>query len=490
MLNGHKNISITRLSPNIFLSLWIALTCGLILILIPEIILGLTPAIAVWFTFITLLFFSWIAWRQAVSIGDNPWISPLFLYIAVSLAFQTASGLLLIIHWEPITAITGWDSLGLINMLKYLPKVSWLILLGALGAYIGLLLPVRFLTVWLPRLDWEVDESRFSLRASILIPLIILSFYLAAKPGILPLGFQFIGWILGEFGKVLFIASILQILNYGKSAKRWKIVAILWPLSYIPSVLYGVRSAIVWPVIFFVWTYLAVRKRISRKIFVITLVFLFLFIAVLFPAFSVYKYARSDPQGVSISEALGKAGVTISGQDGVNIVNRFFEIIRIQTLSGFFTANYVQYYPQTTPYLKGESFSIVLSAMVPRIINSDKPNVSDYINKLSYDAGMGNEKSPVVSRTFLNAISEFYINFGPLGVFLLSILQGIYLQARFDWLIRRSRFSLGFPVYAAGFFGSAAFSHTLVLDSKNFIVWIILLWFLSHYSKNTSKVKE
>ena len=477
-------------TPNIILSIWIAFSFGLILLLKPEIILGMSPGAAVWLTFITLIIISFIAWRQAVGMGDNPWISPLFLHIAVSLALQTASGLLLVVYWKSVTAITGWNPVGLTNLLIYLPKVSWLILLGTLGAYIGLIFPVRFITIWLPKLDWPINENHFSLRAGILMFFIIAFFYIAARPGILPSSFQYLGWTFGEFGKVIFIAGIMQILLYRKSVRRWKAIVIAWVLSYIPFVLYGSRSAIVWPLVLFAWTYLAVRKRLSRKILIMTVAFLFLFVVVIFPLLTVYKYAIQDPEGFTIKEAMTKATASISGKNKTSIMPLFLEIFRIRTIPGFFIANYIQCYPEYVPYLKGESFYVVMSAMVPRIIIPNKQDVSYYINKLSYDVGMGNEKSAVVSRTYIDAISEFYINFGPIGVFFLSILHGMYLQARFDWLIRRSKFSLGFPIYAAAFFGPAAFWHTLVLDSKNFIFWIILLWFLSHRIVNTAKVEE
>ena len=487
---GHKETGFLRLAPNIGVSLWIASFCGLILMVKPEVILALPSDVAVWLTFVTLVVLSVIAWHQALGMGDNPWISPLFLHIAVILTFQTASGLLLAIHWELVTPITNWDPRGLTNLLEYLPKVSWLILIGAMGAYIGLLFPVRFLTVWLPRLNWGVGESRFCLRAGLFMPLIIISFYLCWKPGILPPSLQQVGWSLGEFGKVVFIAGIMQILSRGKSAKWWKVIVIVWVILYIPFVLFGVRSTILWPLVFFVWTYLAVKKHLSRKLLVGTVAFLFLFVVVLFPLLTVYKYARSEPKKLSIGEAFRKTTESISVKDrNSSVTALFLEIVRIQTLPGFFIANYIQYYPEVIPYLKGESFVMVMSAMIPRLIIPDKPDVWFYINKLSYDVNMGHSRSLETSSTYIDAISEFYINFGSLGVFILSILQGAYLQARFDWLIRRSKFSLGFPVYAAGFFGSSAFWHVLVLDSKNFIVWITILWLLSYRNTSASKVQ-
>ncbi len=479
-----------RLIPNSTVSIWIALGFGMILMIKPEIILEMTPDVSVWLTFFMLLVLSFTAWHQARNMGDNPWISPLFLHIAVILTFQTASGLLLVVHWELVTAIADWDPAGLYNLLEFLPKVSLLILLGVLGAYIGLLFPIRFLTVWLPKLRWTVDESQFSLRTSIFIPLIIIFFYLTAKPGILPASLQQVGYSLGQFGIVVFIAGVMQILSHRKSAKRWKTIVLVWVISFIPLVLFGSRSAILWPLVFFVWTYLAVKKHLSRKLLVAVVAFFFLFVVVLYPLLSVYKYARLDSQGIAVGEAARMAIKGTPLKERTSVIPLFLEIIRVQTLPGFFIANYIQYYPDSIPYLKGESFFMVMSAVLPRFIMPDKPDLGFYINKLSYDVGMGNPNAPVRSATFIDAISEFYINFGPLGVFFLSILQGVYFQARFDWLIRRSKFSLGFPIYAAGFIGSGAFWNFFVLDTKNFIVWITLLWFLSHGKIRASKAEE
>ncbi len=121
---------------------------------------------------------------------------------------------------------------------------------------------------------------------------------------------------------------------------------------------------------------------------------------------------------------------------------------------------------------------MTLSALIPRALYPEKPDVTKYVQHLAYQAGLYTDSTYYAERRgaiAIDAVSEFYINFGPLGVFLLAILHGMYLRMRYDWLIGRSNFDFGFPIYAVGFLSFTTFWNMFVLDIKNWVVWGLLL---------------
>ena len=70
--------------------------------------------------------------------GEIPWASPQFLYFSWILMLQYVAGFFLILY--------RLDTPTCITMRDYLAQASYLVILGAFGAFIGMRIPVRWIT--------------------------------------------------------------------------------------------------------------------------------------------------------------------------------------------------------------------------------------------------------------------------------------------------------------------------------------------------------
>ena len=193
---------------------------------------------------------------------------------------------------------------------------------------------------------------------------------------------------------------------------------------------------------------------------------------------------------MTLGEAIESATEDYYRNFGKLKLTGLIESVRALTYQATYVARYQQTTPDVNPYLRGESALIILSTVVPRVLNPGKADAGAYIQELAYKARLYTDATyyQVVQEggqrgaISIDYVSEFYINFGPWGVLLLSILQGMYLRVRYEWLIRRSRFELGFPMYAVGFVSATAFWQMFVMDIKNWLIWSSLLWLCSRRS--------
>lgn len=475
-----------RFTASTLAVLWAVLLCSLLLLFTPESFLDLSPDAAVRLTLVVLIILSVTGWQRVRKMGENPWISPVSLYIPIVLGLQTTLAFLVYKYSAYLYTTLGLGDYTIYERTKiYFPKACTLILLGAFGVFIGLNISLRFLTKYIPPLNWSIDEKNFPSRAVLVALLSAGSFYLTIRPGIVPLSMQQLLYSAGQIGVVLYIASLIQILANTKYKKLWIYVLIIYIASNVPFILFGSRSAIVFPIIFWVWAYLAVNGKINKKILIGLVSFFFLFASV-YPFITLYKSGILKNQG-TMTEIFQTAVSSVSA-DKESILVTIILIMESQVLSGSNVIHYVQQFPDSFPYLKGESFYVVLSELVPRFLYPEKRSAGEYIMRIVYDTGFGHEEYETKSSMFIDAVSEFYINFGLLGVFTLAILQGMYLQTKYDWLVRRSNFKIGFPIYAAAFISPGAFTHLFVLDTKMLAVWIPALWFVSRCTGGLKKV--
>lgn len=458
---------------------------ALLLLVFPDILVGARSAVAAWGGFICLVTLVVLGYRQSRRAGDNPWVSPMFVYMLYIFAGQYGAGLLFLTHYDLALEYTGWDPLGFADLQVGVPRAAWLILIGAFGTYAGLSLPLQGITRNLPALRWTEDKQRFPLRALFAFPLVFGAYLYSVSEKALS-DIQQTAYIMGTFGMILMVCGFVRLLRGASQPNVWKVVVGALLLGYVGvGFAFGIRSVWVYMVVFFMWSVIAVKGKAPWKMLAASSVALILFAWIVFPWLSTYKYYRLCC-AMPVSEASKLAFQEYGELNEALTAPGAIEFLRANTFPATYVSSYQRITPEPYPYLWGESALVVLSGVVPRVVNPAKQNVSEYVQQLAYQAGLYTEATYYQEgrgAIAIDYVSEFYLNFGPWGVLLLSILQGVYLRIRYDWLIRRSNFDFGFPMYAVGFLSSSALWQTFVLDVKNWFIWGILLWVVSRRAR-------
>jgi hypothetical protein len=207
------------------------------------------------------------------------------------------------------------------------------------------------------------------------------------------------------------------------------------------------------------------------------------FVAV-FPWLTIYKY-YGHPAGLdltvpervertrSVMSWLGyRAGLELALERSV------------ARLSGStFPAVFVQYYPSVYPFVKGQTFLLEASTLIPRVIWPEKPQLSAELNRYSMAVGIVREREG--TSAVFDAASEYYLNFGVLGVLILSIIHGSYLAILYRWLAG-SHYIMGASIFLILFFENTDFfgvGQLFVAHVKVIPVWLMLLYWMSSASK-------
>jgi len=455
---------------------------AVILLWLSDVITDLPPALAAWATLIGILWLTALGFTRSRAAGENPWLSPSFIHMLYVVALQYGLGILFLLYGEFLADYMNWDTRGIFELQESIPRASWLIMIGALGTYAGMYVPVGAIARRLPALAWPENQRTFPLRALLIAPLTIAAYLYSFTGGALG-EIQQTAYIIGTFGLVLMMCGFMRLLRGGAHLAAWRLVTGAVIVMFVGTLLFGgSRGVLMYVVMYYVWALIAVKGKASRGLIVVALLGIMVFSVVVFPLLSVYKFHRKGGL-VPIGEAVQR---TIEDYDSAAGEPRFagsIEMLRATTYPATYVASYERIMPDVYPYLFGESPRVVLSGLVPRLVNPDKANVLDYVRGLAYRAGLFTEQTyfeaEQLGAIMIDYISEFYINFGPWGVLLFSLVQGIYLRIRYEWLIIRSRLDLGFPVYAVSFLTASAFWQMFVLDIKNWAIWIALLWLCS-----------
>src|SRR5712691_564238 len=154
----------------------VPLVIAALLLLLPMLVTDLSEWTAAWLTVICMVTLTVLGFRQSQEAGENPWMSPAFINFLYVFSLQYGVGLLFIQYADLFVDYMDWDPLGLIDLRAGVPRSSWLIIVGALGTYAGLMISVSKITCRLPGLRWLEDARRFPFRALLLFPLIFAAY--------------------------------------------------------------------------------------------------------------------------------------------------------------------------------------------------------------------------------------------------------------------------------------------------------------------------
>jgi hypothetical protein len=141
---------------------------------------------------------------------------------------------------------------------------------------------------------------------------------------------------------------------------------------------------------------------------------------------------------------------------------------------------YARYYPNVYPFEQGTSFKVEAAALVPRILWPGKPYGSFELNR--YPARIGIVEYEGNTTALFDAMSEYYLNFGLIGMFVLSIVHGYYWQALYKWLVQCVNPLIGAVLILMMIVQNEdSYGIGLLFTSqiKTLPVWILLLYLLS-----------
>jgi hypothetical protein len=390
----------------------------------------------------------------------------------VHYAYRFGFGVLVIYYWDQ----TSWE-LPLLHARFFqqdarleLANSCHLILLASLGLTLGSLLPVARKTA--PRLWWNADYAAIRVRLLIVAPLLSAAFYLQGTLQVVGAAAGFGAYLLIVLASCCFFDSRLR-----ADRGRWLMLVLVVIACALPvGFLNGQIGFMVAPAILVLFGFLLQRGHMPVKAVTVAAVLALMFVL---PALTAYKTAAYT------------RGVT-SFRDRLQLSQSTLEILSLRAarelalertfarLAQSLPAVFYRYYPDVYPYDLGRSFAIELSTLWPRFLWPDKPAMSYELNR--YTVGVGMVKEGDETAAVFDAVSEYYVNFGLAGVFVMSIVHGYYIRwlgsqfnAHLHWAMAGAM-NIGLLLSNPEFFGivQVFVAHTRVLP-----VWLIILYVVS-----------
>ncbi|MEO7653002.1 MAG: hypothetical protein ABIZ80_21280, partial [Bryobacteraceae bacterium] len=463
------------------------IAASIALLVLPEGLSGIPIPILVWSTAIITF---WLARRGFIlsrRLGENPWLAPRSL-LMMFYFFKFGWGCLIIYYWDSFP----WEAIPSLKERFYafgvrnnLDNACHLALLGAMGLFLGLSLPVNHLIERLPALKWPVGEQQFRSRLILYTPIaLVLSIGLRF---VLPVTIQQSVIVFGAVVSAMMVIAAywLTIAKEGPERVKWIVfLSITVGISTTMGFTTGMVQEFLYPVVMVVWGYVLAKQTLPWKTLLVVGPLSFFLI---FPWLTIYKYSGAMGPTMKISDRLDVANEKFRMTDyrtGLELTfDRF--VARSSTIE---PAVYQQFYPKVYPFLMGKSFLLELTALVPRVLWPEKIGLSEELNR--YTAGVGMVREGDGTSAVFDLVSEYYINFGLIGVVLFTALQGVYETILFYWLTVRTNYLIGASIYAVLFFLNSEFFGLFYIfgwHTRMVPVWLLIFYFLSRRSSRRSQ---
>ena len=104
--------------------------------------------------------------------------------------------------------------------------------------------------------------------------------------------------------------------------------------------------------------------------------------------------------------------------------------------------------PAFVPYYEGSTYEYLLFGWIPRFLWPDKPVASDVNSRLDVDYGLLEQEQTTRATIAIGQLPEAYANFGPPGIIVVLLLQGISF-AMLDTILNGKRSDGGRAIYLA-----------------------------------------
>jgi hypothetical protein len=448
--------------------------------------LDLPRPLVVWSTFFALAGVMFGARYAARAAGHSPWIAPISL-LAIYFFFRYGWGTLVVNYCE----IYPWQrhphfrwTFHRFGVWAYLPAGCQLILVFAAGMMIGSLLALTRNRSMLPRFSWPFSEEKFKKRAMIYAPV---SALLNVVQFGLPDSIRFPVQLLGSFIYPLIMLAAYYLFHARNARERaqWSTFLLASSAMALPAgLITGQVNGMMMPVVCIFLGYTIARGAPPWKLIALALPFVAI---LLLPFSSLYKSA-----GFWTDKIDQRLDYAVKRFKELGLRGRF-ELTLERTAIRFAGANqpsaYSRFYPNVYDFEYGKSFKVESSTFVPRVLWADKPYVAPELNK--YPAKIGMIQFEGNTTAIFDAISEYYVNFGVFGMFLLSILHGYFWQALYNWLRFRVHALIGVVltllliVQNEDFYGIGLLLTSMI---KSVPVWLIMFYLLSRAAKSRKVV--
>jgi hypothetical protein len=435
--------------------------------------------LVIWSTALVLTVLPVSAHMAARRRGAFPWLDPIVLFSGY-FAFKYGLGVVVLNYWSEF----GWvESPGSATIFErwgiwdFLPIACQLFLLAGLGLYLGARIPSERAAGWLPALKWRIDERRFALNLWIYTPIALALFVVGRR--MLPLVIRDTVLLFGWLSWVIVIIAAIRLFSSNSPMRPvWiSMIMMIWLAHVVLGFDIGMRGVFIYPALLIGIGYVVARRRIP--LFFVTAA-LGLILAVI-PWLSYYKVQPTEAPFLQRANAASLEYAAASWRD---VAERGVEAVlgRSVGVTGMAPV-FIQYYPELYEWEKGRTFLLEAAQLVPRIFWADKPNLSEELNLYTRRTGMIGADDEVTSAVF-DAVTEYYVNFGALGVFVLCLLHGCYFRILHRWLVERSDALIGVPILLVlvfinfDFFGLGA---SIVSHTRQIPVWGAVLWLLSRH---------
>lgn len=472
-----------------FLVSFTCVACAVaILVCRQDVVSGLSPALVIWVTFLALLLIALVGFCEARRVGQNPWIAPVPL-ITGYYFFRYGWGSVVAYYWDqlPFEAVPDlrYDFMAR-GVRDNTATACPLMLLSGIGLYLGSTYLAPLVSRKLPVVvRWVVSETK--LRRSVVSYAPIGLLICGLLRFMLPVEIRFTVLLFGSISSVLLVIVSYWCFNARtwRSSIKWGTFLAAYTLG---SALLGLGSGMVGdflhPLIYALLGYVLARRTYPWRFLAMAVPLGFLFV---FPWLTIFKY-YGQPRGadLSVGERVANTESMMSWL-GYRACLELAVERSIGRLDGsWLPAIFVQHYPAAQAFEQGRTFLLEASGLVPRILWPEKPDVSNELNRYSKAVGIVREGDDSTSAVF-DAVSEYYVNFGLVGVAILSLVHGCYLGVLYHWLAERLHYVIGASIFLVLFFENSDFfgiGQLIVSHVKIVSVWLLLFYCMSSAGRN------
>lgn len=465
---------------------WLCLAVALLLLLVGRSNFEALPRpVIIWMTAGFLALLAAHGYVTARASGMIPWIAPVFL-VAFYFFFRYGVGSLAANYWHEYP----WEVHPIMRMnffrfgvWHFLPRACYLILTFGAGLNIGMTLAAAAGS-GPPRRSWCFDERRLKRGVALYAPVAL--FIHAFMQFNLPLTIKFAITLLGSVIYPIIALCAYWVFTAGTRSDRWIWAGFLAAVCLV-SMRVGLHTGqlvgTLMPIAMCAFGYIIARGAPPWKLAIPAIPLMLLLVL---PLLSLYK--QGGRRAVDTEQRIRETFVKF---DRMGFSGRF-ELALERSAGRFAGSNmpaiYSRFFPDVYPYEYGKTLLFELSALVPRPLWPEKPYTSYELNH--YPVRLGMIRKDHVTTVLFDAISEYYLNFGPAGLFVLAIIHGLYIQLIYNWLVLFVNPVIGSAIAATLFATNEDFYGIgLLFDShiKAVPVWLLLLYLLGRAAPNARR---